>query len=60
MFNVSTFKSLRSSFKNEKGEIDYSKEYFGKSTSLVSGQLNAECLAMGLGKRRHLWTALSL
>lgn len=50
MFNVSTLNPLELP-KKENGELDFSKEYFGKSTSLtVSGQLNAECLAMGLGK----------
>jgi len=33
-----------------KGEVDYSKDYYGKHASLtVSGQLNAECFALGLG-----------
>jgi asparaginyl-tRNA synthetase len=36
---------------NEKGEIDYSKDFFGKETNLtVSGQLEAETYAMSLGK----------
>lgn len=35
----------------EKGEVDYSKDFFGKSTFLtVSGQLEAENLACALGK----------
>jgi asparaginyl-tRNA synthetase len=35
---------------NDKGEIDYSKDYFGTKAHLaVSGQLEAECHAMGLG-----------
>jgi asparaginyl-tRNA synthetase len=36
---------------NEKNEVDYSKDFFGKETSLtVSGQLEAETYAMTLGK----------
>jgi asparaginyl-tRNA synthetase len=50
MFNVSTLDPSNMP-KDAKGNPDYSKDYFGKSTSLtVSGQLNAECMAMGLGK----------
>jgi len=37
--------------KNEAGEIDYTKDFFGKKAHLsVSGQLQAELAAMGLGK----------
>lgn len=37
--------------KNEEGEIDYKEDFFGKKTNLtVSGQLEAEAAAMGLGK----------
>ena len=37
--------------KNPDGSIDYSKDFFGKQTSLtVSGQLEAECMAMAFGK----------
>jgi len=37
--------------KTDKGEIDFSKDIFGKKTYLtVSGQLEGESLAMGLGK----------
>lgn len=46
MFKVSTldFANLP---KNEIGEISFSEDFFGKQTSLtVSGQLNAECLAL--------------
>ncbi len=33
------------------GEIDWSKDFFGKKTNLtVSGQLNGECFAMAFGK----------
>jgi asparaginyl-tRNA synthetase len=36
---------------DEKGKIDYSKDFFGKETNLtVSGQLEAETYAMSLGK----------
>jgi asparaginyl-tRNA synthetase len=36
---------------NGEGEIDYSKDFFGKETNLtVSGQLEAETYAMSLGK----------
>jgi len=36
---------------NEEGEIDHSKDFFEKETNLtVSGQLEAETYAMGLGK----------
>ena len=35
----------------EDGKIDYSKDFFGKRTSLtVSGQLEGECMAMAFGK----------
>ncbi|MFT5890533.1 MAG: asparaginyl-tRNA synthetase [Dokdonia sp.] len=37
--------------KNEDGSIDYSQDFFGKETNLtVSGQLEAETYALGLGK----------
>lgn len=36
---------------NEAGNVDYSKDFFGKETNLtVSGQLEAESYAMSLGK----------
>ncbi len=36
---------------NDDGEVDYKKDFFGKETNLtVSGQLEAEAYAMGLGK----------
>ena len=36
---------------NEKGNVDYTKDFFGKETNLtVSGQLEAETYAMSLGK----------
>ncbi len=37
--------------KDENGEVDYSKDFFGKETNLtVSGQLEGETYAMGLGQ----------
>lgn len=37
--------------RDEEGKIDFSKDFFGKSTNLtVSGQLEGEAAAMGLGK----------
>ncbi len=49
MFNVSTI-SKEGFKKDDKGEIDFSNDYFGKETSLcVTGQLEAECHALGLG-----------
>ncbi len=50
MFKVSNldFKNVP---RNEAGEVDYSKDFFGKETNLtVSGQLEAETYALGLGK----------
>ncbi len=50
MFQVTNFKANQAPV-NETGEIDYSKDFFGKETNLtVSGQLEAETYAMGLGK----------
>ena len=46
MFQVTTL-DLDAVPKTEDGEVDYSKDFFGKKTSLtVSGQLNAEAFAM--------------
>ena len=37
--------------KTEDGRVDYAQDFFGKHTSLtVSGQLEAECMAMAYGK----------
>ncbi len=45
MFNVNSF-DLSQVPKNEQGEVDFSQDFFGKSTHLtVSGQLNAETFA---------------
>lgn len=50
MFNVTHF-DLDNLPKNEAGNVDFSKDFFGKNTNLtVSGQLEAETYAMGLGK----------
>lgn len=49
MFNVSTL-GMDNPPRTDKGEVDYSKDYFGKSVNLtVSGQLEAECFACGMG-----------
>jgi asparaginyl-tRNA synthetase len=53
MFRVSTL-DLANPTKTDKGEIDYSKDFFGQKVGLtVSGQLNAEALIMGL---RNVYT----
>ena len=50
MFKVTTL-DLNKANINDKNEIDFSKDFFGKETNLtVSGQLEAENMAMGLGK----------
>lgn len=50
MFTVSSFLNDKPLLDKE-GNIDYSKDFFGKKTNLtVSGQLEAETYAMGLGK----------
>jgi asparaginyl-tRNA synthetase len=50
MFSVTSF-DLDNLPKNESGKTDYSKDFFGKATNLtVSGQLEGEVAAMGLGK----------
>ncbi len=49
MFRVSALEFNKSNF-NKKGELKSSNDFFGKETHLtVSGQLEAETLAMGLG-----------
>ncbi|MCX4363131.1 MAG: asparagine--tRNA ligase [Clostridia bacterium] len=46
MFRVTTL-DMNQPPKTKSGEIDYSKDFFGKSAGLtVSGQLNAECFAL--------------
>jgi len=50
MFTVTTL-DLDNVPRTEDGKVDYSKDFFGKHTSLtVSGQLSAECMAMAFGK----------
>tara|TARA_B100000902_G_scaffold281716_1_gene267647 strand:- start:1540 stop:2982 length:1443 start_codon:yes stop_codon:yes gene_type:complete len=50
MFRVTTLDPKNPPL-TESGEIDYSKDFFGKETNLtVSGQLEAETYAMALGK----------
>lgn len=50
MFNITTL-DLNKVPHDDKGEIDYTKDFFGKRAGLtVSGQLNAEALVMGLNK----------
>jgi asparaginyl-tRNA synthetase len=50
MFQVTTL-SLKNLPKDDKGEIDFEKDFFGKATNLtVSGQLEGELGALGLGK----------
>ena len=50
MFRVTTL-DLGKLPRNGKGEIDYSKDFFGRATYLtVSGQLEAEIFACALGK----------
>ena len=50
MFKVTTLE-INNAKLNSKKEIDYSEDFFGKETNLtVSGQLEAESMAMGLGK----------
>jgi asparaginyl-tRNA synthetase len=50
MFRVTTL-DLGKLPRNEKGEIDYAKDFFGKATYLtVSGQLEAEIFACAVGK----------
>jgi asparaginyl-tRNA synthetase len=50
MFQVTTL-DLKNLAKDDKGEIDYKEDFFGKRAGLtVSGQLNAEALVMGLNK----------
>ena len=49
-FRVSTFEPNKAPI-TEEGDIDYTQDFFGKETNLtVSGQLEAETVAMALGK----------
>lgn len=50
MFRVTTL-DLKNPPRTENGEIDFSQDFFGKSTNLtVSGQLNGELAAMALSE----------
>lgn len=50
MFQVTTL-GLDNVLRNEAGQVDYSKDFFGKSTNLtVSGQLEAETIALALSR----------
>ncbi|MEG0570953.1 MAG: asparagine--tRNA ligase [Oscillospiraceae bacterium] len=49
MFRVTTLDPISPPLTKD-GKVDYSKDFFGKATSLtVSGQLEGECMAMALG-----------
>ncbi len=49
MFHVTSL-DMNDLPKNEDGSVDFTKDFFGKKTSLtVSGQLNAECFALAFG-----------
>ena len=50
MFRVTTLPPVDPPM-TESGEVDYKEDFFGKATSLtVSGQLEAECMALAFGK----------
>ncbi|QBA63274.1 asparagine--tRNA ligase [Muriicola soli] len=50
MFRVTTL-DLKNTPLTEEGEVNFKEDFFGKETNLtVSGQLEAEAYAMGLGK----------
>lgn len=50
MFGVSNF-DFNNIPRDENGEVDYSQDFFGRKTNLtVSGQLEGETAAMGLGR----------
>jgi asparaginyl-tRNA synthetase len=50
MFRVTTLDG-KNPILNDQGEVDYSKDFFGRRTQLtVSGQLQAECMALAFGK----------
>lgn len=51
MFAVTSFDLNQPLPKTEAGEVDYTKDYFGRKTGLtVSGQLEAETMIMGLNR----------
>ena len=50
MFKVTTL-DLKKIPQTENNDVDFSKDFFGKETNLtVSGQLEAEAMALGMGK----------
>ena len=50
MFRVTTLDAQNPPM-TEDGKVDFSEDFFGKATSLtVSGQLEAECMALAFGK----------
>ncbi|GMN11618.1 asparagine--tRNA ligase [Croceitalea sp. MTPC9] len=50
MFRITTLDAKNPPL-NDEGEVNYKEDFFGKETNLtVSGQLEAEAYAMGLGK----------
>lgn len=50
MFSVTNF-DLNNIPRNDQGEIDFEQDFFGRKTNLtVSGQLEGEAAAMGLGR----------
>ena len=50
MFTATSF-NLNELPKTEDGKVDFAQDFFGKHTSLtVSGQLEAECMAMAFGR----------
>jgi len=51
MFGVTTFNLEKAIPKNDKGEVDFTQDFFGAKTGLtVSGQLEAETLINGLNR----------
>ena len=51
MFDVTTLDLSKEIIKNKDGQVDYSKDFFGRKAGLaVSGQLEAETMIMGLNK----------
>ncbi len=51
MFAVTSFDLNQPMPKTEAGQVDYTKDYFGRKTGLtVSGQLEAETMIMGLNR----------
>lgn len=51
MFTVTNFDIEKELPRTDDGKVDFSKDFFGRHTNLtVSGQLEAEVAAMGLGK----------